>query len=106
MKWAEKPEVLSYIVDCYQGVDGKKRQFIWEADNGDIVIGNARAFTDHVSTKFNLGKTATSWVEVHHVLRALGEIAQIHRPRTTIRGGKFRNQEPEVRILRRKERLT
>lgn len=99
MKWYEKPEVLSYIIDCYQGVDGGKRQFIWETPEGDVVIGNVRAFTDHVSEKFSLGLTSTEWSAVHEAMRMLGEVVHGYSPRTQVRGGKFKNQEPEVRVL-------
>jgi hypothetical protein len=105
LHWVEKPEILSYIIDCYAGVEGsgghRKRQFIWEEQNGDIVIGNARAFTDHVRERFGLRATPTSWAAVHKVLHDLGEVASPYSPRTHIRGGRFRNQEPEVRILKK-----
>jgi hypothetical protein len=54
MRWFEKPEILDYIVEAYQGLDGRKRQFLWEETNGDLVIGNSRAFADHLSEKFGL----------------------------------------------------
>jgi hypothetical protein len=102
MKWYERPEILSYIIDCYAGVDGKKRQFIWEED-GDILIGNSRAFTDHVSQRFHLSKTATAWSSVHEALRALGEVVVYHRPRCRELGGRFHNQLPEKHVIKRKE---
>lgn len=102
MKWFEKSEVLSYIIECYAGVDGRKRQFIWEEPDGTIVIGNSRAFTDHVSVKFSLEKTPTAWSGIHSALRELGEVVGPYSPRTHERGGKFKNQEPEVRVLKRR----
>lgn len=102
MRWVERPDILTYLVECYAGVEGKKRQFIWEDVDGNIVIGNSRAFTDHMAWKFHLKKTSTSWVAVHSVLRELGEVVQEHAPRTHFPGKKFRNQEPEIRILKRK----
>jgi len=102
MRWFEQPAVLSYIIDCYAGVEGVKRQFIWEEPNGDVVIGNTRAFTDHVSARFSLGRTSTSWTDIHEVLRALGEIVHLKAPRARILGKKFHNQEPEIRILKKK----
>lgn len=104
MKWTEKPPVLSYIIDCYAGVDGKKRQFIWEEKNGDVVIGNTRAFTDHIAERFSLKLTKTDWSAVHEVLRALGEVVHPYTPRAHVRGGRFKNQEPEIHILHRKHR--
>jgi len=104
MKWFEQKEVLSYIIDSYAGVDGYKRQFIWEEKSGDVVIGNTRAFTDHLSERFDLHKTSKAWTDVHTALRALGEIVHPYTPRTRVLGKRFKNQEPEVRILRRKDR--
>ena len=105
MKWAEKPEIVSYIVDCYAGVEGEgahaKRQFIWEQENRDVVIGNTRAFTDHLRRRFGLPERPTSWTAIHEVLRALGEVAHTYSPRVNIRGAKFKNQEPETRILKK-----
>ena len=102
MKWVERPDILSYIIDCYAGVDGNKRQFIWEEVSGDVVIGNARAFTDHVSERFGLGKANTAWTNVHEALRALGEVVHLKAPRARVLGGKFRNQEPETRIIKKR----
>jgi len=101
MRWFEQPKVLSYLIDSYSGIDHGKRQFIWEEPNGDIVIGNSRAFTDHVSIRFNLGKTNTAWAGIHEALRALGEIVHLKQPRARILGKKFHNQEPEIRIIKR-----
>ena len=101
MKWFEKPEVLDYIVSAYQGTDAGKRQFVWEDEAGDVVIGNARAFTDHVSRKFELGLESTSWSGLHEVMRMLGEVVHPYSPRVRTKGGKFKNQEPEVRVLSR-----
>jgi hypothetical protein len=99
MKWFEHKDVLSYIIDSYAGVDGRKRQFIWE-EKGEILIGNSRAFTDHLNEKFDLHRTNTSWVALHAVLRALGEVVNGYTPRSHVRGGKFKNQEPEVHVLK------
>lgn len=102
MKWFEKPEVLDYIIECYQGTDGLKRQFVWEDDQGDVVIGNTRAFTDHVSVKFGLSRTSTSWSAMHEALRMLGEVVHPIGPRVHKRGLRFHNQEPEVRVIKRR----
>lgn len=106
MRWFEKPEVLDYIINSYAGIDvvnGKsKRQFLWEDENGDTVIGNTRAFTDHLSKKFTLGLTSTEWASLHEAMRALGEVAHVYSPRVNKPGNKFKNQEPEVHVIRRK----
>lgn len=102
MRWFEHPPVLNYIIDSYAGVEKQKRQFIWEDESGNIVIGNTRAFTDHLAAKFNLKRTETSWAEVHHAMWMLGEVAKGYTPRVNKRGGKFINQLPEVRVIRRK----
>ena len=104
MRWYEKTEVLDYVVSCYAGTEGTKRQFIWEDAAGDVVIGNARAFVDHLSEKFGLGLTNKAWSGLHEAMRALGEVAHAYSPRTRVRGGKFRNQEPEVRVIKRREK--
>jgi len=101
MRWFEKPEVLDYIVNAYQGMDGRKRQFIWEEPNGDILIGNSRAFADHLSERFGLQLTDKAWMAVHDCLRMLGEIAQVHKPHGEPKGRRFHNQEPEFRILKK-----
>lgn len=104
MRWFEKPEVLSYIIDSYQGTDERgKRQFVWEDPaSGDVMIGNSRAFTDHLSEKFGLRLTATSWSGLHEAMRMLGEIAKTYSARSAKRGQRFRNQPPEARVLIRK----
>ena len=101
MKWYERSEVVSYIIDCYAGIEEhKKRQFIWEQSNGDVVIGNTRAFTDHLAEKFNLPLTSTSWSSVHAALREMGEVLTEYSPRTKKLGTRFHNSEPEVRVLK------
>jgi len=105
VKWFEQKDVLSCIVDAYAGFDGKKRQFIWEEACGDIVIGNTRAFTDFLSERFGLEKSNKAWTDVHHALRELGEVVHTYSPRVHVRGKKFLNQEPEVRVIRRKDVL-
>lgn len=106
MRWYEKPGVLDYIINSYAGVDvvdGKsKRQFLWDDEEGNTVIGNSRAFTDHLSAKFSLALTATSWGMVHEVLRALGEVAHNYQKRSKTLGKKFKNQQPESHIIKRK----
>lgn len=106
-RWVEKPEILSYIIDCYQGVEkdngARKRQFIWETSEGNIVIGNSRAFYIHITEKFGMATQATSWSEIHTVLHELGEIVNEYSPRVNKKGGKFKNQVPETRIIKRKE---
>lgn len=104
MRWFERSDVLGYIVNCYQGTEGRKRQFVWEEPNGDIVIGNTRAFGDHLNTRFNLELTPTSWMAIHEALRAMGEVLHEYSPRTHVRGQRFKNQVPEVRILKRADR--
>jgi hypothetical protein len=88
MRWYEKPEVLDYMIECYAGTEGRKRQFIWETAAGDVVIGNARAFSDHVSDKFGLHLAHTSWSGLHEAMRMLGEVAVNYSPRAHERGGK------------------
>jgi hypothetical protein len=108
MRWYEKPGVLDYVIECYAGTDKnerghQKRQFIWEdLRSKDVVIGNSRAFTDHVSEKFNLGLTSTDWSALHEAMRMLGEVVHQKAPRTQVRGKKFHNQQPEVRVIRRR----
>ena len=99
MRWFERSETLDYIVASYAGVEAGKRQFIWEQPNGDIVLGNTRAFADHAEAHFKLPAAPSRWTEVHKVLRELGEtIKEIKRhPRN--HGRPFHNQEPEVRVL-------
>lgn len=108
MKWTERPDVLSYIVDCYAGTEKargtRKRQFIWEDEDGDIVIGNSRAFTDHVSHRFSIPLTSTSWAAIHNTLHALGEVVHEMKPRSGVRGGRFKNQEPETRVIKSADR--
>ena len=104
MRWFERPEVLSYIIDAYQGMDGAKRQWAWEEENGDVVIGNARAFADHLSQRFHLELTDTAWSGLHEAMRMLGEVAKAYSPRARSRGGKFRNQQPEVRVITRRRK--
>jgi hypothetical protein len=112
MRWFEKPEILSYIIESYAGCDETrtnrpKRQFIWEDADGNIVLGNGRAFGDHLTEKFGLSADdgATRWIAVHQALRELGEVVgstELRGPRQHVHKGK--NQEPEIRILRKKER--
>lgn len=102
MKWFEQSDVLSHIIESYAGVDGNKRQFIWEDLSGDLLIGNSRAFSIHLSEKFGIRNTPTGWMGVHEALRAMGEIVSIHSAKTKHPGKKFKNQEPEARILRRR----
>jgi len=104
MRWYERPEVLDYIINCYAGMEGNKRQFLWELPSGDVVIGNSRAFTDHISEKFSMKRTATSWASVHEVLRAVGEVAHSYTPRCHMKGGKFVNQLPDMKVIRRRAR--
>ena len=103
MQWFERPEVLDYLVRSYAGLDKGKRQFIWEDENGDVVIGNTRAFTDHLSRQFQIPLTSTSWSKVHEALRELGEVAREYTPRSNSLGKHFVNQEPIVRVIRKKE---
>lgn len=104
MKWFEKPEVLDYIITSYAGVDKGKRQFVWEEPGTkNILIGNSRAFTDHLALKFNLPLTSTGWASVHAALRMLGEVTHEYTKRVNIKGGKFKNQQPETHILKRRE---
>ena len=107
MRWAEKSEILSYIIDAYQGTEraesngAQKRQFLWEEADGSLVIGNTRAFTDHVRHKFGLPANDRAWYGVHDALQAVGEVI-IHRSAHRNHNvTKTRNQEPEVRIIRR-----
>src|SRR5262245_1109599 len=102
VRWYEKSEIVDYVIECYAGVDAGRRQFIWEEPNGDIVIGNARAFTDHVGEKFGVAVTPTAWMRVHDVLRALGEIVHAAKHDGSRVGKKFKNQEPHSHVLRRK----
>jgi len=98
MKWFELKEVLSYIVDCYVGAEpdrsqrAVKRQFIWEEPNGDLVIGNTRAFSDHLTAKFGL-PTPTAWMGVHEALSAMGEVLFERAPNF---------KKPEVKVIKRK----
>jgi hypothetical protein len=107
MRWFERPDILSYIIECYAGTDeghqgGARRQFIWEQPNGDMVIGNPRAFTDHVAEKFGIQLTPTSWSAVHAALRELGEVARENAPHRPKEGRqRFHNQQPEIRILKK-----
>lgn len=102
MRWYERPEILAYLVNSYAGLEGRKRQFIWEQD-GNIVIGNSRAFADHLSQKFGLNLSDRAWMAVHEALRALGEVVELHSKHVRGQGKKFRNQQPEVRVIRKKE---
>jgi hypothetical protein len=102
MRWFEKPEVLDHIIESYAGIDGRKRQFIWEELSGDTVIGNSRAFADHLRAKFGIAELGDkSWMAVHEALRALGEVAQVHAPHRAVHGRKFINQRPEVHVIKR-----
>jgi len=100
MRWFEKPEILSYLVDCYQGTVttkvGPKRQFIWEVENGDVVIGNTRAFADHLFTRFGLTDKACS--DVHEAMRELGEVTRELSPRLH-HGTRYREQKPEMKVI-------
>lgn len=102
MRWYEKPEVLSYIVSAYAGVDKGKRQFIWEDADGNVLIGNTRAFTDHLAVRFNLSRTETSWTAIHELMRALGEVARTYTARSQKLGKKFVNQLPVTRVIKRR----
>lgn len=108
MKWFERPAVLDYIINCYAGVETvggtgfTKRQFIWEDEEHNIVVGNSRAFSDHVSKKFDLGLSDTTWCSLNKMLHAMGEVARATAPKVNKLGGKFKNLEPEVRIIKRK----
>lgn len=93
-------DIVAYVCDCYAGVEGRKRQFIWVDEKKDVVIGNCRAFGDHVAVKFGLDANPTFWMHIHALLRALGEVVQVHAAHSRKRGKKFKNQEPEVRVLR------
>ena len=110
MKWFERSDIVSYIVECYVGTDtnasGQQvRQFVWEDEDGNIVIGNPRAFGEHVQRHFDLPERSTRWMDIHQALRAMGEVLFEKRHDVVTRqpGKRFRNQDPEVRILRRKK---
>lgn len=102
MRWYEQPEVLAYVINAYAGTEGQKRQYIWEDLDGNIVIGNSRAFADHLGERFGLKLKPTTWMDLHELLRALGEVLHVHAPHITPRGKKFKNQLPETRIIKRK----
>lgn len=101
-RWFERADVVDYVIDCYAGVDGprKRRAFVWE-EGGDVLTGNSRAFCDHLARRFEMPECATRWACVHELLRSLGEVAHAYGPRVRVRGQKFKNQEPEIRVLRR-----
>lgn len=107
-RWYEREDVLAYIIDSYAGVGASphgnpRREFMWEDPaTGDVLLGNARAFADHVSERFALGLRSTAWSGLHEVLRRLGEAVGTYTPRARVRGGRFTNQEPDVRVVRRK----
>lgn len=103
------PQVVDYIIDCYQGTEGTgrkaKRQFMWERANGDVVIGNTRAFTDHLAEKFKIEANRYTYGQVHKLLSRLGE--RIKPKETRHKTGEQTGrgpQEPEVRVVGRKHR--
>jgi hypothetical protein len=106
-RWYERPAVLDYIVEAYQGTEEHgKRQFVWEDPaTGDVLIGNSRAFTDHLAARFGLDLTATSWSGLHEAMRMLGEVAKPYTARSAHRGQRFHNQAPEARVIRRGDTL-
>jgi hypothetical protein len=102
VRWFDRSEILDAIITSYAGVENGKRQFIWESENGDVVLGNARAFSDHLEARFGLPKRPGRWTAVHRVLHELGEAVKSINAHPGKKGQHFRNQEPEMRVLRRK----
>jgi hypothetical protein len=82
-----RPEVVSYIIECYAGVDTipgmkkSRRVFLWYLPNGEVHMGNIEAFTIHVGEKFGFIDVRPSDASnIHRILRELGERIQIHSP--------------------------
>lgn len=103
MRWYQRDDVVDYVCKCYAGVDQGRRQFIWEDENGDVLIGNTRAFTEHCGAKFGVEVTKTAWMRIHDLLRALGEVVHVVQHDGSRAGQKFRNQEPKSHVLRRRK---
>lgn len=100
MTWIMRNDVVDYILESYQpDKQGRKRQFIWETSDGDIVIGNTRAFADHLYARYQKAPNKTGWMEVHRVLRACGDQLFQKHPRSSPRHKPFINQEPDFRVL-------
>jgi hypothetical protein len=101
VRWFDQSDVLSHLIESYAGVENGKRQFIWEQPNGDVVLGNARAFADHLEERFGLPSSPGRWTQLHMALRELGEAVKSIQYHGTRRGQHFKNQEPELRVIRR-----
>lgn len=105
--WLEKPGVLGYIIDSYQGLELSmvnksrlRRIFRWEVD-GQVYKGNAEAFTLHLGMKFGLTLGPSNACYVHAILRELGEVAlpskkeRERRDKNSPNAGKFRQPDPD-----------
>jgi len=88
-RWAQRDDIISYIVDCYAGTEPKgdhgqarRRVYLWEDPRtGDVMMGNTEAFAEHLRERFDLLQDMRTIAQaVHKLLRELGEVL---RPLTT-----------------------
>ncbi len=105
--WLEKPGVLSYIVDCYIGLENipgtkrPRRVFGWIDENGLPYKGNVEAFVLHMGLKFGLNLSPASASLVHAILREMGEVVlstkkeREARKKDSPNKGKFRQPRPD-----------
>lgn len=83
--WMKRPDILSYIIDCYAGLEPtegggpSRRVFLWE-DGSNVMMGNTEAFLQHLERQFELIPHRGGASMMHALLRELGEAAQQHKP--------------------------
>lgn len=107
-RWTHRPEILSYVIDSYAGVEKTdstglpRRVFIWE-DGTEIKMGNTEAFMCHLAERFELIKTNGSVPALHQLLRDLGEQIATHAAHTRSsegpRAGRFKPSEPDEWVI-------
>jgi hypothetical protein len=84
-KWTHRPDIISYVCDCYAGTEPgvaggpKRRVWLWE-EAGLIMMGNTQAFYEHLCQRFELLPSKTGAASLHTMLRDLGEVVQPHKP--------------------------
>lgn len=108
-KWTLRPDLISYVVDSYAGVEPndtgqKRRVFLWEEADGTISMGNCEAFVLHLGTRYELPLEPGGASLIHAMLREMGErvlkARDTPRRRTGEKPGQFKQPEPEQWTVR------
>lgn len=104
-KTLSRTEIVDLIIDAYQGTNTKgAREFMWEREDGNVVIGNTRAFADFLGRKFGVAVTPESAHSIHSILRRLGEVTKPYEKRGGHTASQYRTPEPQERIVQRGRR--